>query len=152
MSENSKDLYYVAVKLLLRNQDRLLITHDVFGSWDLPGGRMRKREFNNSLSSVVERKIHEEIGKDVVYTIGEPAVFFRVEREESDLDGQTVRIFAIGYEAEYKGGEIQLGRHHDRYEWVDVNDFRPEDYFVGGWLTGIREYLEKNRRIDPSDR
>jgi hypothetical protein len=38
-----KDLYYVAVKLFLRNENKLLITHDIFGDWDLPGGRIRKR-------------------------------------------------------------------------------------------------------------
>ncbi len=36
MAEHDKDLYFVAVKLLLRDGDKLLITHDIFGVWDLP--------------------------------------------------------------------------------------------------------------------
>lgn len=136
-----KDLYFVAVKLLIRDGDRLLITHDIFKAWDLPGGRIKKDEFKADLSSVIERKMGEELGEDFRYTVGKPVVFFRVERQEHGLDGQTVRIFAVGYEAKFEGGEIAMGKNHDKYEWVDVRSFKPESYFDGGWLTGVQEYL-----------
>ena len=139
--EYDKDLYFVAVKLLVRDGDKLLITHDIFGAWDLPGGRIKKDEFKASLPSVIERKMNEELGMNFKYNVGQPAVFFRVQRREHGLDNQTVRIFAVGYEAKYLGGEIKLGVHHDKYEWVDVQTFKPEDYFVDGWLTGVQEYL-----------
>jgi 8-oxo-dGTP pyrophosphatase MutT (NUDIX family) len=137
-----KDLYFVAVKLFLRDGSKLLITHDIFGDWDLPGGRIRKDEFNKPLESVIERKANEELGTDVKYELGEPKAFFRVERQEHDLGGQTVRIFGVGYEANYSGGDIKLGQHHDQMEWVDTNSFQPEQYFAGGWLTGVQEYLK----------
>jgi ADP-ribose pyrophosphatase YjhB (NUDIX family) len=139
----SKDLYFVAVKLLLRDGNKLLITHDVFGSWDLPGGRIKKDEFEASLESVIARKMREELGPDVRYELGDPCVFFRVERAEHGLNGQMVRIFAVGYDATYKGGKIRLGDHHDQMKWVDVKTFQPEKYFTGGWLTGVQEYLKK---------
>ena len=139
-----KDLYFVAVKLLLRDGDKLLITHDIFGAWDIPGGRIKKEEFDTPLESVIERKVREELGSEVKYELGEPKIFFRHERQEDGLDGQTVRIFAVGYEAKYTGGDIKLGEHHDKMEWVDLKTFKPEDYFTGGWLAGIQEYLGKN--------
>lgn len=142
MGEPEKDLYFVAVKLLLRDGDKLLITHDIFGDWDLPGGRIRKDEFDKPLESVIERKIKEELGPGVRYELGEPKVFFRVERAEYNLGGEKVRIFAVGYEAKYLGGEVDLGDHHDRMEWVDINSFEPEAYFTGGWLKGVQEYKE----------
>jgi 8-oxo-dGTP pyrophosphatase MutT (NUDIX family) len=143
MEAYDKDLYFVAVKLLIRDGDKLLITHDVFGFWDLPGGRIKKDEFGTSLPAVIKRKMREELGEDFRYSVGEPTVFFRVEREEHGLDNKKVRIFAVGYNARYEGGEIRLGDHHDQYEWVDVKSFKPEDYFVGGWLEGVKEYLAK---------
>lgn len=99
MEAYDKDLYFVAVKLLVRDGNKLLITHDIFGDWDLPGGRIKKDEFNASLPSVIQRKMQEELGEDFTYTVGEPQVFFRVERKEHNLDNKKVRIFAIGYEA-----------------------------------------------------
>ncbi len=121
----SRDLYFLAYKLFLRDGDKLLITHDIFGAWDLPGGRVRKNEFDAAPEVTIQRKIEEELGSDVRYEIGEPAVFFRVERLEHSSQ-EMVRIFDIGYTALYSGGEIRLGDHHDRMEWVDVNNFKPE--------------------------
>ena len=135
------DLYYVAVKLFLIDGDKLLITHDIFGDWDLPGGRIRKDEFNKPLESVIERKVNEELGQDIKYTLGVPRVFFKVERQEHNLGGQLVRIFGVGYEASYLGGEIRLGDHHDQMEWVETKSFQPEQYFTGGWLSGVKDYL-----------
>ncbi len=140
MQINGKDVYFVAVKLLLRDGDKLLVTHDIFDAWDLPGGRLKADEFNKPLESVIERKMCEELGKDVTYKLGQPKVFFRVERFEKEVN-MKVRIFAIGYEAQYDGGEIVLGKNHDRYEWVDVKTFQPEMLFEGGWLEGLQEYL-----------
>ncbi len=137
-----RDQYYVAMKVLLRDGDKLLITHDVFGDWDIPGGRIRLSEFESSLESVIERKMHEELGPDVQYSLGEPKVFFRVARVEQLLN-EEVHIFAVGFEANYLGGELKLGEHHDKMEWVNVHTFDPSAYFTGGWLKGITEYQAK---------
>ncbi len=145
MLGNKKDSYYVAFKLLLRNGDKLLITHDIFGAWDIPGGRIRQDEFDKPIEQVIERKMKEELGGDVKYEVGPPVTFFRVERAEHDQGGELVRIFAVGYDAKFLGGKVKLGKHHDQMEWVDVKTFQPEKYFTGGWLTGIQEYLAKVR-------
>lgn len=142
MQVNGKDAYFVAVKVLLRDGDTLLITHDTFDNWDIPGGRLKPNEFEAPLEEVVTRKMREELGSDIQYELGEPAVFFRHERIEHGLD-EKVRIFAVGYEATYKGGAIQLGEHHDTYKWVKLSDFAPQEYFEGGWLKGIQEYQER---------
>jgi hypothetical protein len=94
---------------------------------------------------VIKRKINEALGGDVFYELGQPAVSFKLERQEHNLNGRTVCIFGIGYEAKYIAGEITLGEHHDQIEWVDIPTFKPEDYFTGGWLTGVNEYLSKVR-------
>lgn len=141
MEINGKDVYFIAVKALLRDGDKLLITHDIFGSWDIPGGRIKKDEFEKPFESVLERKLLEELGGNIQYTIGEPKVFFRVERLEKGIDTK-VRIFAIGYEVRYMGGEIQLGTNHDEYRWVNVNDFNPDELFADGWQTGLWDYLK----------
>ncbi len=144
MAMSGKDVYFVAVKLLVRDEDRLLITHDVFGSWDIQGGRIKPDEFEFDLKTVIERKIVEELGSAVKLVVGQPVVFFRHERVEHS-SGEKVRIFAVGHEAVYVSGELALGQHHDRFEWVDVATFEPRDYFEGGWLNGLEEYLESVR-------
>jgi 8-oxo-dGTP pyrophosphatase MutT (NUDIX family) len=141
MEEYDKDLYFVAVKVFLRDNNKLLIIHDIFGDWDLPGGRIKKDEFSISLDSVIHRKIKEELGDEIHYSKPiQNGVFFRVERLEHDLN-RNVRIFAVGYEAEYKKGKITLGKHMDDFKWVDISNFDPKEYFKGGWLNGVEDYL-----------
>jgi 8-oxo-dGTP pyrophosphatase MutT (NUDIX family) len=142
MELNGKDVYFVAVKLLLRDGGNLLVTHDIFGDWDLPGGRIKKDEFQKPLEQVMERKVREELGADIKYSLGEPKVFFRVERLENSIN-QPVRIFAVGYEAHYIGGHIDVGEHHDEYRWVNIQDFDPASLFSGGWLAGVQDYIDK---------
>ena len=44
-----RDIYYVAVKVFLEHNGRLLIIKDKQGDWDLPGGRIRTTELENLL-------------------------------------------------------------------------------------------------------
>lgn len=141
-----KDTYYVAVKLFLERDGQLFIFKDKWGDWDLPGGRIRKQEFDFPLEDIISRKMKEELGEDATYALGEPIVFMRHERvEQSNEDKPTIRIFAIGYSATLEGGEPRLGDHHVEMKWVDIDAFKPEDYFAGGWLKGVRDYLSLKR-------
>lgn len=139
-SEN-KDTYFVAVKVFLERDGKFLITKDKWNAWDLPGGRIRKNEFDVPLEKIIERKMLEELGDAIKYSVGKPLVFMRHERREATPGNQTVRIFAVGYEGTLLEGEPRLGDHHVEMQWVDPKTFRPEEYFTGGWLKGVQEYL-----------
>ncbi|MDD5318828.1 MAG: hypothetical protein PHF79_03380 [Candidatus Pacebacteria bacterium] len=141
MSSNEKDTYFVAVKVFLEKDGKFLIMKDNFGDWDLPGGRIKKDEFEAPLENIINRKMNQEVGNEVEYEIGKPLLFLRHERVEATEGSPTVRIFAIGYPANYKNGEIRLSERHTELLWVDIKTFKPEDYFKGGWLKGVQEYL-----------
>src|ERR1700710_2668678 len=91
-----KALCFVAVKALVRRGPELLITHDVFGDWDLPGGRLRVEDFDSPLEDVLRRKLSEELGAGFSYDVGRPTVFFRHQRTEATPVGSEALIFAIG--------------------------------------------------------
>ncbi len=145
MSESgisNKETYFVAVKVFLERDGKLYITKDKFGDWDLPGGRIKKDEFEVPLKDVIARKMREEVGEAVQYDVAEhPEILMRHERVEASPGNPTVRIFGLGYRAQWKSGEPVLGKNHVEMQWVDVRNFKPEDYFTGGWLKGVQEYL-----------
>lgn len=139
---SQKETYFVAMKVFLEKDNTLFIFKDTFGDWDLPGGRVKKNEFETPLKDVIKRKMLEEVGDALVYELNEkPEVLMRHERIEASPGNPTVRIFGIGYRATWKGGEPKLGDHHVQMEWVDISTFKPEEYFIGGWLKGVQEYL-----------
>lgn len=140
-----KDTYFVAVKVFLEKDGKLLILKDSFSEWDLPGGRIKTDEFDVPLEQIIQRKMREELGNEIKYDIGKPVVFMRHQRQESVSGNPTVRIFAVGYEGTLESGDIHLSDRHTEMKWIDLKDFRPEDYFKGGWLKGVQEYLALDR-------
>lgn len=142
---NGKDTYFVAVKVFFEREGKLLIFKDRFGDWDLPGGRIKPNEFETPLEDIVKRKIFEELGDGLNYTVGKPEIFMRHERQEVAEGNPTVRIFALGYILTLNEGELKLSSQHTEMKWVDLKDFKPEEYFKGGWLKGVQDYLKLRR-------
>lgn len=137
-----KETYFVAVKVFLEKEGKLLIVKDNFGDWDLPGGRIKKDEFYTPLDQVVKRKMSEELGSAIVYTVEDkPSIFMRHERVEMAPGSPTVRIFALGFIARLETGEIHLSPRHVEAKWIDPKTFDSATYFTGGWLSGVNEYL-----------
>ncbi len=137
-----KDTYFVAVKLFLEKEGKLFIFKDKFGAWDLPGGRIKKHEFETPLKEVISRKMSEEVGSELQYEVEDrPEVLMRHERVEASPGNPTVRIFGIGYRAQWTSGEVKLSEGHTEMLWVDPATFKPEEYFTGGWLKGVQDYL-----------
>jgi 8-oxo-dGTP pyrophosphatase MutT (NUDIX family) len=147
MSTDGKDTYFVAVKVFLEKDGQLLILKDNFGDWDLPGGRIKKDEFEIPLDQIIKRKMLEELGAEIDYTIGRPEVFMRHERMEATPNNPLVRIFAVGYRGILKSGEIKLSPRHTEMQWADLKTFKPEDYFTGGWLKGVQEYIAITQKL-----
>lgn len=142
MPNKQLDQYFVAVKVFLEKDNKFLILKDGFGQWDLPGGRIKKDEFDAPLEQIVARKMIEELGSNFKYELGKPVVFMRHERIEKTEGSPTVRIFAVGYQAKFKSGDVQMTSHHTEMIWADINSFNPDEYFSGGWLKGVKEYLK----------
>ncbi len=139
---SQKETYFVAMKVFLEKDNTFFIFKDKFGDWDLPGGRVKKNEFETPLKDVIKRKMSEEIGDAVTYDLNEKLqVLMRHERIEASPGNPTVRIFGVGYRATWKEGDPELGAHHVEMKWVDIDSFKPEEYFKGGWLKGVQEYL-----------
>lgn len=145
---SDKDTYFVAVKVFLQKDGKFLVLKDNFGDWDLPGGRIKPNEFETPLEDIVARKIREELGEVITYTLGKPIVFMRHERIEQTEGSPTVRIFALGYEAQLTGGEVALSERHTELLWANPKTFKAEDYFTGGWLRGVQEYQRIKQKGD----
>lgn len=140
----SKENWFVAVKILLRQGNNLLVLRDTFGDGDIPGGRLRKDDFTTPLLEVLKRKVAEEIGSKISYKITNenPVCTFRHERLEVG-SGEVRRIFALGFEAVYEGGTIETGEYIESYTWIDLRTAKLADYLEGGWLKGVEEYVQK---------
>ena len=141
MSLEEKEKYYVAVKVFLEKDGKFFACRDKYGSWDLPGGRIKKDEFDAPMEQIIRRKMSEELGDQLKYKIGKPIITMRHERIEDAPGNPMIRIFSVGYEATLLDGEPKISDLFVESMWADIKTFQPEKYFKGGWLKGVQEYL-----------
>lgn len=111
------------------------------GNWDLPGGRIAIGEFDTPLLAVLSREIAEELGEAIKYQVNGPVAIFRHCRPEvTALNKPEVRVFMVGFEVLYLGGDIQLSDEHNEYRWVSIDE--AIDLLPGGQKDGMRKYAE----------
>lgn len=139
---------YVAVKALIRNEDKFLIlkTKDsdqdnLLVGWETPGGRLDDAE---EIMNGLNREIKEETGLkvDVLFP-------FNAYTGSSKLDDA---IIGINYLAEYKGGEVIIDpEEHSQYKWVAIREIRSVKDSVGlqleidayeKFLSNLKRYMQ----------
>lgn len=119
-------LYQVAVKILLRRDNRYLFMIDTNKKLDIPGGRLTDKEDTVPLMTVLDREVREEIGIDVRYRVVGPRLQYRRFFCEGNL-----KIMLVAYEAEYMGGDLKLSDEHESFSWLTPEeiDWNPELFY-----------------------
>lgn len=141
MHSPTPENYHIALKAFVRKVGDVLILDDAYGKkCDLPGGRIGVGEFEAPLEEILKREIAEELGPDFKYKNNGPVAFFRHRRPENTLEGKPeVRIFMIGFELEYLGGEIALSHEHSGWRWVPLAE--AAKLLPAGQQNGAEKYI-----------
>jgi len=131
-------LYQVAIKVLLRKGDEVLMLWVSDGKFDYPGGRIDNVEGKVPLSQILAREIREEIGTKVKYKVGKPLFQFRRFYKEKYIL-QTV------YEGEYLGGEIALSEEHEKWFWLNpkTHQFKPREFCSREEYEAVTKYFRE---------
>ncbi len=145
-----REVFQVSLKVFLRNTkgEFLLLKarpQDTYGGfYDLPGGRIDVHERATPFPEIVQRELHEEIGA-IQYTLQpRPVALGRhTILAKYTSAGVDTQVFYVFFEAQYKGGDIQVSDEHVAYAWVDLAQEAPEKYLLSGNLEGVKTYLAK---------
>ncbi|NDK09078.1 NUDIX domain-containing protein [Candidatus Gracilibacteria bacterium] len=144
--------YNISLKCFIKNKkgETLILktnqSSSFLGTYDFPGGRIDKDEFEVDYIDILKREIFEETGlKDVqienkVVAIGRHKVLaeFRNTIKEDNY------IFYIFYEGLLDCEECAVvSNEHQDFKWVKLEEIVLEDYFISGYLEGVKMYLSK---------
>ncbi|MEK7496746.1 MAG: NUDIX domain-containing protein [Patescibacteria group bacterium] len=148
--KKTQDFYQISLKLILKNNvGQILILKAVddgsfAGFYDLPGGRVDTDEFRTDLMEVVKREVREEIGNVKFIVKGKPvAVGRHLLLKKSGSRQKDVHVLYVFFEAEYLGGETEISREHESYQWVRLQEIELDKFFTFGILEGVKMYLKK---------
>ena len=129
---------FVATKAFILHDGKILILRESqnyeegtnLGKYDVPGGRVKPgQKFDESL----QREIKEETGLEVM--IGGP---FCVDEWRPNIDGIENKIIGIFFECFSFSNNVNLGRDHNRYEWIN-----PEEYGNFDLIPGLEKVFSK---------
>ena len=118
-------LYQVATKLLLSNNNKILVLITPDGYLDFPGGRVDESERNSTWTDTLKREVAEEIGEDVTISIGQTLL---VSKRQYTKVGTTYYIAAIFFAGQYLGGDLKLSEEHQNYDWLTPDEITNSRY------------------------
>lgn len=112
---------FISQKAFIEKDDNLLILHDPFIGFDLPGGKVLQGEAD--LIESLRREVIEEI--DIKFEIGPPFYtwLFTVPAESKHQHAGK-QMYCVGYKCKYLSGEIKLSSEHDYFKWINKENFK----------------------------
>lgn len=139
MPKIKREFYQVAIKILLKKEDKFLLLKSYDGLWDLPGGRINKGEDKIPLEKILAREVREELG-NIKYRLKYPLFQFRRLIASSGL-----KIFIVVLEAEYISGKIKISAEHKSSAWINPKGFKPKikDFFCQEEFEAFKKYFER---------
>ena len=116
-------LVFVGQKAFINKNGKLLVLRDpdyaVDGDvgLDFPGGKYR---WGYDILDELRREVTEETGLKI--KIGKPFTTW-VAKYRNTIESKS-GVFLVGYLCEYASGDVILSHEHDKFEWVDKNNFK----------------------------
>ncbi len=140
---NDDALFYVGQKAFIEKDRKVLVLNDPSEGLDFPGGRIQVGEAKDgdasSLFRSLQREVREETGFEI--EVGSPFVVWYHEFPKNHRNYPKV-IYLVGFRCKYISGAIKLSDEHNKFKWVDKNDYSEVDD-GSDYFDALKKYFEK---------
>ena len=125
---NDDALFCVGQKAFIEKDGKVLVLNDPSEGLDFPGGKIQEGEAKDgdasSLFRSLNREVREETGLEI--EVGNPFVVWYHEFPKNHRNYPKV-VYLVGFKCKYVSGEIKLSDEHNKFKWVDKNDYAEVD-------------------------
>ena len=140
---NDDALFCVGQKAFIEKDGKVLILNDPGEGLDFPGGKIQDGEAKDgdasSLFRSLQREVREETGLEI--EVGNPFVVWYHEFPKNHRNYPKV-VYLVGFECKYVSGEIKLSDEHNKFKWVDKNDYAEVDD-GSDYFDALKKYFEQ---------
>lgn len=141
---NEDALFCVGQKAFIEKGGKVLVLNDPGEELDFPGGKIQVGEAKDaeasSLFRSLQREVREETGLEI--EVGDPFVVWYHEFPKNHRNYPKV-VYLVGFRCKYVSGEIKLSDEHNKFRWVDKNDYVEVDD-GSDYFDTLKKYFEKN--------
>ena len=138
---NLEKPYIISVYAVLRNEKSEILllrrsenSHSNPGKWDLPGGKLNRRE---PLEEAAVREVWEETGISIVP--GDIAGYVTFELPDK-------KVIAIVYDGGYVIADVKLSYEHLEYSWISLDAILEMDTLPAYFRDFFRRFIMENKR------
>lgn len=122
-------LFCVGQKAFIEKNGKILVLYDPLVGLDFPGGKIQEGEAKegnaDSLINALKKEVREETGLEI--KVFEPfAVWYRKFLEKNHRN-YGKEVYLVAFRCKYVSGEIKLSDEHNRFKWVDKNNYKELD-------------------------
>lgn len=125
---NTDALFCVGQKAFIEKDGKVLILNDPAGRLDFPGGKIQEGEAKDaevfSLIRSLQREVREETGFEI--EVFNPFAVWYHEFPQGQRNYGKV-VYLVAFKCKYVSGELMLSDEHDKFRWVDINDYQEVD-------------------------
>ena len=140
---NDDALFCVGQKAFIEKDGKVLILNDPGEGLDFPGGKIQDGEAKDgdasSLFRSLQREVREETGLEI--EVGNPFVVWYHEFPKNHRNYPKV-VYLVGFKCKYISGEIKLSDEHNKFKWVDKNDYAEVDD-GSDYFDALKKYFEQ---------
>lgn len=141
---NDDALFCVGQKAFIEKDGKVLILNDPGEGLDFPGGKIQDGEAKDgdasSLFRSLQREVREETGLEI--EVGNPFVVWYHEFPKNHRNYPKV-VYLVGFKCKYVSGEIKLSDEHNKFKWVDKNDYAEVDD-GSDYFDALKKYFKQN--------
>ena len=121
-------LFCVGQKALIEKDGTVLVLHDPMEGLDFPGGKIQEGEAKDgdatSLILSLQREVREETGLEI--EVFNPFAVWYHEFPKGHRNYGKV-VYLVAFRCKYVSGELKLSDEHDKFRWVDKNNYKEVD-------------------------
>lgn len=121
-------LFCVGQKAFIEKDGKVLVLFDPVEELDFPGGKIQEGEAKDadasSLVLALQREVREETNLEI--EVFNPFAVWYHEFPKSHRNYPKV-VYLVGFKCKYVSGEIKLSDEHNKFKWVDKNDYNEVD-------------------------
>ena len=125
---NEDGLFCVGQKGFVEKDGKVLILFDSKEGLDFPGGKIQEGEAKDgdasSLILALQREVREETGLEI--EVFNPFDVWYHEFPKGHRNYPKV-VYLVAFKCKYVSGELALSDEHDKFKWVDKDDYKEVD-------------------------